>query len=129
MFTIDQIAAAHAKVKSGADFPNYAREIMLMGVRYYETHVVDGQTDYYGEANYKVAGPPKYAQMTVAPDPDADRFKADLLAHQQGQTDYPTFIADCARSGIEKWIVSFEKKTCTYYDSRNNIQLVESIPI
>ena len=127
MFTIEQITSAHAKVKSGSDFPNYARDLIQLGVRYYETHVADGQTDYYGEDNHKVAGPPKYDGFVIAPTPLVDQFKADLMAHQQGKTDYPTFVADCARSGIEKWVVSMEKRTCSYYDSDNNILVVEPI--
>ena len=32
MFTLDQIREAHSRVKSGADFPKYARELTEMGV-------------------------------------------------------------------------------------------------
>lgn len=31
MFTVEQIETAHAKVKSGADFPNYIKEIKELG--------------------------------------------------------------------------------------------------
>lgn len=36
MFTTEQIHAAHSKVKSGADFPNYIRDLKQLGVVYYE---------------------------------------------------------------------------------------------
>jgi Protein of unknown function (DUF1398) len=49
MFTVEQIKAAHSKVKSGADFPNYIHEIKELGVIYYEAFVIDGHTDFYGE--------------------------------------------------------------------------------
>ena len=32
MFTVEQIKAAHSKVKSGADFPSYIKEIKSLGV-------------------------------------------------------------------------------------------------
>jgi uncharacterized protein YbcV (DUF1398 family) len=45
-----------------------------------------------------------------------------------GKTDYLTFCNDCAKSGIEKWIVRLEEMTCTYYDKAGNDILVEKIP-
>jgi hypothetical protein len=35
MFTVEQIRAAHNKVKSGADFPAYIQEIKALGVSQY----------------------------------------------------------------------------------------------
>jgi Protein of unknown function (DUF1398) len=35
MFKVEQIKAAHGKVKSGADFPSYIREIKVLGVTSY----------------------------------------------------------------------------------------------
>jgi uncharacterized protein YbcV (DUF1398 family) len=48
MFTIEQVKAAHSKVRSGADFPAFIQDIKKLGVTYYETFVSDGHTDYYG---------------------------------------------------------------------------------
>jgi uncharacterized protein YbcV (DUF1398 family) len=39
-----------------------------------------------------------------------------------------TFCSDCAKSGIEKWIVCMEKMTCTYFDKAGNEMLEEMIP-
>ena len=39
MFTAEQIKAAHSKVKSGADFPGYIKEIKALGVTHYEAYV------------------------------------------------------------------------------------------
>lgn len=33
MFTIEQIKEAHSKVKSGADFPNYIQDLIILGVK------------------------------------------------------------------------------------------------
>ncbi|RQP15574.1 MAG: DUF1398 domain-containing protein [Parapedobacter sp.] len=128
MFTVAQIKRAHSKVKSGADFPEYIKDIKALGVTYYETYVADGHTDYYGADDYRISSAPKYDALGIADAPDIEQFKADLKAHQQGETDYLTFIGICARLGIRKWAVCTEKMTCTYYDKIGIEILVEEIP-
>jgi hypothetical protein len=49
MFTIEQIKAAHSKVKSGTDFPAYVQELIALGVTGYETYVADGHTGLFRE--------------------------------------------------------------------------------
>lgn len=128
MFTVDQIKAAHSKVKSGADFPNYIRELIQLGVTSYATYVADGHTDYFGKDAYQTSTTPTYDALFIAEVSNAEQFKMDLKAHQQGQTDYYTFCKDCAKSGIEKWTVAMDKMTCTYYDKAQNELLTEIIP-
>ena len=125
--TVDQIKEAHSKVKSGADFPNYIQDLIKLGVTYYETFVKDGHTDYYGANDYTTSSEQKYDALTIAKISNIEQFKKDIKAHQQGKTDYPTFCNDCAVSGIEKWAVSMDKMTCTYYDVEENELLVEAI--
>lgn len=128
MFTETQIKQAHGKVKSGADFPAYIREIKTLGVTHYIAYVADGHTEYYGANNYQVTTAPKYDTLPIAAICHIEAFKADLKAHQQGLTDYPTFISMCAKFGIEKWVVSIKQGTCTYYDKTDNEVLTEQIP-
>jgi uncharacterized protein YbcV (DUF1398 family) len=128
MFTLDQIKAAHAKVKSGADFPAYVQELISLGLESYESFVADANVIYHGADGYTVASGPRYATRAIAPESNADQFIADLKAHQQGKTDYPTFCADCAKSGIEKWIVDMQRMSCTYYSGEGKEILVEQIP-
>lgn len=128
MFTIEQINAAHSKVKSGADFPAYIQDIKKLGVSSFETFVSDGRTNYYGANDYSTSSGLVHSTLTIAQTANAEQFKADLKAHQQGKTDYPTFCSDCAKSGIEKWVVSIQKMTCTYYDLIGNEILTEQIP-
>ena len=128
MFTVEQIKAAHSKVKSGADFPAYIQDLKKLGVTSYETYVIDGHTDYFGENDYKTSSSAHYEALNLGDVSNAEQFKADLKAHQQGKTDYPTFCNDCAKSGIEKWAVCMNKMTCTYYDTAGNDILVEQIP-
>ncbi|PKL36746.1 phage envelope protein [Candidatus Peregrinibacteria bacterium HGW-Peregrinibacteria-1] len=128
MFTIEQINAAHSKVKSGADFPAYIQDIKKLGVTYYETFVTDGHTDYLGEKNYKTSSPAKYDSLEIADDSNIEQFKTAIKAHQEGKTDYPTFCNDCAKYGIEKWAVDIKEMTCTYYDKSENEVMIEQIP-
>lgn len=128
MFTLEQIHAAHSRVKSGADFPQYIRDIKALGVRYYETFVTDGHTGYSGSDDYSLTSQPRYNTLEVADSCAPDQFKAALKSHQQGKTDYPTFSLEVARSGIEKWAVCMDTMTCTYYDKAGCEVLVESIP-
>ncbi len=128
MFTISQIKETHAKVKSGADFPNYVQELIKLGVLSYENHVSDGRTLYHGKNEYQIQSDAKYAIMPIAEQSNKIQFQQDLKAHQQGKTNYPTFCSDCAKSGIEKWIVDTAKMTCTYHDKAGNTILTETIP-
>lgn len=128
MFTIPQIKAAHSKVKSGADFPNYIQDIIQLGVTSFETFVFDNHTDYFGENDFKISSEGFATALSISDESNIEQFKSDLKIHQQGKTDYPTFLADCAKSGVEKWAVVMDRMTCTYYDKSGNAMLVEKIP-
>lgn len=128
MFSIDQIKAAHSKVKSGADFPAYIQEIKALGVTFYETYVSDGHTTYWGANDYQTSTSPKYGPLTVATQTHLESFQIQLKEHQQGKTDYMTFVKMCAQTGIEKWAVYIEKMTCTYFDHADKAVLIEQIP-
>ncbi len=128
MFTVEQITEAHRKVKSGADFPAYIQEIKKIGVTFYETFVKDGHTDYYGANDFKTTSPAKYGTLQIAETSNREDFRVGLKEHQQGKTDYLTFIGMCAEFGIEKWSVCMEKMTCTYYDKAGTEILIEQIP-
>jgi len=128
MFTIQQIHEAHSKVKSGADFPKYMQDIIALGVTSFETFVFDNHTNYYGKDNFQTSSEGFLEALTIADESNIEQFKADLKAHQQGKTDYMTFLNDCAKSGVEKWIVVMDKMTCSYYDKAGNEMVVETIP-
>ena len=128
MFTIEQIKTAHSKVKSGADYPGYVQELIALGVNSYQTYVTDGHTVFMGSDNFTAQMPAKYAILEIAGDSDEIAFKTALKLHQQGKTDYPTFCADCARTGVEKWVADLIKMTCTYHNKMGTEILVETIP-
>jgi uncharacterized protein YbcV (DUF1398 family) len=128
MFTLDQITSAHSCVKSGADFPQYIRDLKGLGLTKYVAFVEDGHVDYHGEHQQFVQAPGKYDAMVMSDALKEDVFKEELLVHQQGKTDYPTFIRMCAETGISTWEVDLLNLTCTYFDQAGNEVLQEQIP-
>jgi uncharacterized protein YbcV (DUF1398 family) len=128
MFTLEQIKSLHSKVKSGADFPNYFREMNELGVTHYTTFVKDGHSVYHGEEGYELISGVKYDTITISDNADSEQLKVDILNHQKGQSDYFQFIRQCAGNGVEKWEVCMETNTCTYLDKAGNKLLVEPIP-
>ena len=128
MFTISQIKEAHAKVKSGADFPKYVKEITALGVESYSTYVRDGHTEYKGADGFSTNSDAKYGGLIIADKSDNEKFKQYLKAHQQGQSDYATFCNQSAQTGVEKWVVDTTEMTCIYYDKSGKMMLSEIIP-
>ncbi len=128
MFTLEQIAAAHSHVKSGADFPAYVQALISLGVKHYETFVTDGHAEYFGADGFTLTSPAKYPALDVALTSNAARFQERLAMHQAGETDYMTFCQDAAAAGVEKWRVDTEALTCTYLDRSGTILLAEIIP-
>lgn len=119
--------AAHAKVKSGADFPNYVRELISLGIDRYDTFVNDGHSSFFGKAG-SLDSPAKYRSLQTADTANAPKFVERLKLHQQGGTDYATFCRDAAENGVEKWTVDTAAGNCRYYDKAGNVMLTEKIP-
>jgi uncharacterized protein YbcV (DUF1398 family) len=56
------------------------------------------------------------------------RFYFIGLYEFKGKTDCPTFLRNCAESGIGKWIVPVREMTRAYYDQAGELVLTEKIP-
>ena len=128
MFTIEQIESAHAKVKTGTEFPAFIQEIKGFGVLGFQTWVRDSHTQYFCANEFQIQSKPKYKDLEIASLSDPEKFIHSLKIHQMGETDYFTFCQHCAESGIEKWSVDLEMMTCTYFDKAGVEILVEKIP-
>ena len=128
MFTLAQIEAAHSNLESGKNFPLFAKKIKEMGVQTFETFVEDGSVIYKGNDDYKVSGVQQYAPILIYGIVNPTKFLEDLRNHQQGNTDFFQLCKDCADSGIFKWLVDLDAKTCTYYDSAGTAVFEEKIP-
>lgn len=128
MFTLEQIKAIHSRVKSGADFPAYVQGIIQIGVTRYETYTLDGHSVYFGKDGFRIESGAVYDALDISLQRNKSQFQHDLKANQTGKTDFITFCKDCAKSGIEKWVVDTAQMTCTYYDTPGNEVLEEKIP-
>lgn len=125
MFALDQIHAASGKVKSGADFPQFVRDLQAIGVTHYDNLVVDGRTTYFGADGYVVHDGAKYPDLQIADTGSTALLRHAISIHQQGQTDYPTFCRDAAQAGATKWTVLFDTKTVSYFDAQGATLVVE----
>lgn len=128
MFTIEQIKAAHAKVKSGADFPAYVQELKQLGIRNYAHDVSDGHIVYHGPGGFTLVADAKWPATIIAGKPSKEMLQQSLQLHQQGKTTYPEFCMEAAGAGVEKWVVDMQAMTCTYYEKAGQAMLVEPIP-
>jgi uncharacterized protein YbcV (DUF1398 family) len=128
MFTIQEIKAAHGKVKSGADFPAYIQDIRNLGVTFYETFLTDGHSLYHGKDNFELSTEPRFEPVPITEKVNEEQLKSDIYNHQQGKSNYEEIIKQCADSGVEKWAICMDAMTCTYYDKKGNKILVEKIP-
>lgn len=128
MVTIQEIKNAHAKVKSGVDFPQYIRDLKGMGIGRYETYVSDGHTEYWSENGETVISEEKYDFLEVKKVSNEEAFRRGLKEHQAGKSDYMGFCRMCAESGVEKWVVSMGEMSCVYFDVEGRVMVEERIP-
>lgn len=127
MFTLTQIQDTHAKVKSGADFPQYIADLNNLWVTAYSIFVSDGHAEYHGNDD-TIISLAKYDTLDINTTTDKEWFTANLKLHQQWGSDYMAFCQHAAQSGISKRVIEMKDMTCTYYDTDDNKVLVEIIP-
>lgn len=120
--------AAHAKVKSGADFPAYVQEIKQLGLLRYEFMVKDGRTVYHGANGFQICGEPVYTDKTIAAEASTAALRQLITETQQGKSDFPAFCSGAAAAGVGKWVVDTQAMLCRYYDLSGNSMLAEPIP-
>lgn len=128
MLTLEKIAATHAKVKSGADFPRYVQELKSLGMAHYDFFVSDGHTEYFLQDGSRLGAPAKYPSIEIAEVSDAQALREIIKIHQQGQTDFPTFCQQAAQAGVQYWRTDMMGLQCVYVDLARNEMLNESIP-
>ncbi|MES2652255.1 MAG: DUF1398 family protein [Bacteroidota bacterium] len=126
-FNIEEIQIAGQKVKSGADFSKFIKEIKAMGVERYDVYVINGMAIYFGKEEHTVESAPIYETLLIEEQSSAEELKEALRVHQQGKTDYQTFCRQAAGAGVEKWVVDLKEMTVTYLDMAGHELLVEHI--
>ncbi|WP_406826750.1 DUF1398 domain-containing protein [Pedobacter sp. KACC 23697] len=129
MFTIENIQASAAKIKSGKDFPLFIKEIKELGVKRNDVYVSNGLSIYFdGEDNAQQTSPDEYPTLTINEESSPGKLEHALQVHQQGETDYFTFCKQAADAGVEKWVTDLEEMTCTYLDAEGNELVKKTIP-
>jgi len=128
MFTLQQLKAAHGRVKTGADFPRYIQEIKALGLLIYEFMVKDGSIIYHGANDHRVEAPAIYEPLTINHTASPEELRHTIAIHQQGQTDFLTFCRQAAEAGVEKWVIDTQQMVCSYYDNKDEVMVVEPIP-
>ncbi len=128
-FNIEEIQIAGQKVKSGADFSKFIKEIKAMGVERYDVYVINGMAIYFGKEEHTVESAPIYETLLIEEQSSAEELKEALRVHQQGKTDYQTFCRQAAGAGVEKWVADLKEMTVTYIDMAGHELVIEKIPI
>ena len=129
MFNIEQIKTAEAKIKTGADFPQFIKEIKALGVIRNDVYVSNGLSVYFDSDDYSVqVSPNEYPQFVINSESSAEKLEHALKVHQQGETDYFTFCKHAADAGVEKWVIDLNKMTCTYLNTEQTKLVKEEIP-
>lgn len=128
MFTLEQLAAAHAKVKTGSDFPAYVQEIKGLGLAHYDFYVADGHSEYFAQSGECINAPAKYAAKTIAANADKAALLHTIAIHQKGQTDFATFCQQAAEAGVQYWRTDAMRLVCEYVDMAGNVFVSEPIP-
>lgn len=128
MFTIEQIKSAHARTKTGADFPKYAADLKELGVAAYKTSISDGHTEYRSSCGFKLQSDGIYPTLEIAENADKEKLSYYIKNHQQGGSDFLTLCREAASAGVEGWEVDLQKFTCTYFSKKGESILLETIP-
>lgn len=128
MFTIKEIESAEQKVKSGADFPQFAATLKAMGITRFDVYVINGVAIYFGKDDETVEGTPVYESLLIEQESSAEELSHALKLHQAGEIDYITFCRHAATAGVEKWVVDLKAMTVSYLDSSGNEVIKETIP-
>jgi len=129
MFSIEEIKASESKIKTGADFPQFIKEIKEMGVVRNDVYVSNGLSVYFNIDDHSVqASPDEYPTFVINDESSVDKLKHALQVHQKGETDFITFCKQAADAGVEKWVVDLSEMTCTYLNTEQKELIKEQIP-
>ncbi|RZK14190.1 MAG: DUF1398 domain-containing protein [Flavobacterium sp.] len=129
MFSIEEIKASESKIQTGADFPQFIKDIKEMGVIRNDVYVSNGLSVYFDSDDHSVqASPEEYPDLVINDESSADKLQHALQVHQKGETDYFTFCKQAADAGVEKWVIDLNEMTCTYLDTEQKELVKEEIP-
>lgn len=127
MFAMQQIDDIHTRLGSAKTLAEYVRALQALGVEYYDSYLVDGHAEYFGQDGYKLASPPVHDLLIVAEIAQREAFLHHLRQHELGRTKYLEMSRGLAEAGVEKWTVHTGNLTMTFYDRMGVPLLVKQI--
>jgi uncharacterized protein YbcV (DUF1398 family) len=127
-FTEQDIRAAYAKTKTGADFPRLIRDLKTLGIVSYDHLLETGSNIFHGKSGQSVSLTNMGPTVAVSPQPNLELLKKYISMHQSGQTNYPTLCGQAGEAGMEKWTSDLLAMRCTYFDKSGHKIHVELIP-
>lgn len=129
MFKIEEIQNAEKQLKTGADFPQLAKDLAKLGVIRTDVFVINGMTTYFGNDDETVQGPPVYEDLLIEEESSLPNLQEALKIYQNGASDYQTFCRQVSVAGVEKWVVDLIEMTVSYIDMAGKELIVEKITV
>jgi uncharacterized protein YbcV (DUF1398 family) len=126
--TEQDIRAAYAKTRTGADFPRLIRDLKTLGIVSYDHLLKTGSNIFHGKNGQSVTLSNMGPAVDVSPQPNLELLKGYISMHQSGLTNYPTLCGQAGEAGVEKWTSDLLTMTCTYFDKSSHKMHVEIIP-
>lgn len=127
-FTEQDIRAAYAKTRTGADFPRLIQDLKKLGIVSYDHMLASGSNIFHGEHGQSVSLSNMGPSVPVSDQADLELLKKHISEHQRGLTNYPTLCGLAGQAGVAKWTSDFLAMTCTYFDKSGSKMHVELIP-
>jgi uncharacterized protein YbcV (DUF1398 family) len=116
MFTEQDIRAAYAKTRPGADFPRLIQDLKKLGIVSYDHMLESGSNVFHGKDGQSVSLSNMGPSVPVSNQADVELLKKHISEHQRGLTNYPTLCGLAGQAGVDKWTSDLLAMTCTYFD-------------
>src|ERR1700729_2963072 len=116
MFTLEQIDDVHARLGRASTFAEYLKALRQLGVKRFDSYLVDGHSEYFGDGQ-KLVSAPVHEILSVVRTVDRDKCLEHLGRHERGETTYLEMSKGLAESGIAKWTADTQQMTMAYCDS------------
>lgn len=126
-FTIDNIDKLHEKY-TGVDFPKLIASFRNMGIIKIEFNIRDNTRNYLNDQGREINTDFVGLNIEISETTNIDKAKELLLIHQQGESDFDTFIEDIAKCGAYKWVINVVNSVCAYYGLDDEVMFFEEIP-
>lgn len=114
------------KKESNGDFKILVNNLKSMGIKSFKTFASNGNSIYLTNNNESLYDDSNLFDFNIGK-LNKDNFLSELIKHQNGKTDFPTWLKETANSGIYYWVVDINEMVCSYFDLNDNIIYTEII--